>query len=168
MNLAYVVLTLILAWPTVNSPISCGWAFPPIPRLLESMKKHPQKVEASTLWGGPGEDLQKASVFAGMYLKLTPWPPVMLYWQLSVAYIYRAPVLPHYTPLTTKKMNMDEPWGAHRLWSGPRGRMKERMLLYPEKAADNFWRGNPLKVPLRCKAVLWFPSHLQFQAREFQ
>lgn len=49
MNLAYVVLTLILAWPTVNSPISCGWAFPPMLCFLESMKKHQQKAETSTL-----------------------------------------------------------------------------------------------------------------------
>lgn len=49
MNLAYVVLMLILAWPTVNSPISCGRAFPPILRLLESMEKHQQKAETSAL-----------------------------------------------------------------------------------------------------------------------
>lgn len=143
MNLAYVVLTLILAWPTVNSPISCGWAFPPILRPLESMEKHQQRAQTSTLWRRtlvPPEKHQEPSMEA--LAKTSDWrfccdvfKGLQHMWCFLTAISQHALIELLFCPSTQRSalrskhaeaLRCFQAEGQECLWSGPRGmRMRE-------------------------------------------
>lgn len=170
MNLAYVVLMLILAWPTVNSPISCGWAFPPILRLLESMEKHHQKAEASTLWrqvllpqrlarslgGRPGGKALEKTVGRGVCrdaLRASRDTGLLRCFLTTISQqALMEPVSAHHTVLRTKETNTTALkvliiWRARVPMLRPDRKMKEKDVAGTRESWRQFWIESCQKFP---------------------